>query len=142
MERRLQSERQQFKRYRRGNGGDELVRGGDDYEALGGGGHHLLARVRTAATLDQPASRRDLVGSVDRKIEAAEAREGADVQPVLARYLLGGRGGGHVDNVLQRPCGEDWQQPSNRRAGAEADPHPLGDKLRRCFGRRALLALD
>src|SRR4051812_24245131 len=76
---------QQFERDRRSEGGDQLVRGCDDHEALGGGGDHLLARVRAAATLYEPPRRRDLVGSVDRKIEAAEACEGAHIQPELAR---------------------------------------------------------
>jgi hypothetical protein len=37
--------------------------------------------VRTAASLHQPARRLDLVGSVDRKIEAAELGKGRTSNP-------------------------------------------------------------
>ena len=61
----------------------------------------------------------------------------ADAQPVLTRYLLSGRRGGHVDDVLHRPCGEDRQQPSIVEPVPRPTRIPLGDKLRRCFSAAA-----
>ena len=60
---------------------------------VGRRGDDLLARVRAAAALDEPAGRVDLVGAVDRDVEAVERVEGLDGQPELARLVLGrGRG--------------------------------------------------
>jgi hypothetical protein len=57
---------------------DELVRGGDDDEAVGGGGDDLLAGVRAAAALDDPAVGRDLIRSVDCDVEPGDAVERLD----------------------------------------------------------------
>jgi hypothetical protein len=62
--------------------------------------------------LDQPPRGRHLVGSVEGKIEAIEAGEGADVQPELARRLLDLRRGGHVNDPVHHTSSEDGQQPS------------------------------
>ena len=64
----------QLERDRRRDPLHGLRRVGDDDEALGGGGDDLLARVGAAAALDQPAVGRDLVGAVDREVEAVERR--------------------------------------------------------------------
>src|SRR5205823_707283 len=86
-QRRVDAEGQELKRYRRRERLDELVGRGDDDEALRGGGDDLLARVRGAAALDQPAVGRDLVGAVDGDVEPGQALEGDDVQAELARPL-------------------------------------------------------
>src|SRR5439155_609501 len=53
----------------------ELVRGHDDHEPVGGGGHDLLPGLGSVAPLDQPAVRRDLVRAVDGHVEPADLLE-------------------------------------------------------------------
>ncbi len=77
-------EAMQLERDRRADLGDRLRGVGDDDEALGRRGDDLLAGVGAAASLDQPAVRRDLVGAVDREVEAVEAVEVLDRDPELA----------------------------------------------------------
>ena len=70
---------------------DELVRPHDHDEAVGRSGDCLLARVRGTATFDEPALRVDLVGSVDRDVEAsrrAGTGERLDRQAQLACRAL------------------------------------------------------
>lgn len=57
-----------------------LVRRRDHDEAIGRRGHHLLARVRGAAALDQPAVRSDLIRAVDGQIQSVELVERVDVE--------------------------------------------------------------
>jgi hypothetical protein len=57
---------------------NELVRGDDDDEATRCRGDDPLAGVRGAASLDQPAGGIDLVGAVDREVEAGDVVEWHD----------------------------------------------------------------
>jgi len=63
--------------------GEELVRRRDDLGTLRGGGGQLLARVRAAASLDQPTQGRNsnLVSAADREIEALECLQGRTSSP-------------------------------------------------------------
>jgi hypothetical protein len=63
----------------------------DDDEPVRRGGDDLLARVRAAPALDQPARRVDLVGSVDGDVETVEPREVLDRQAELTRPRRGRR---------------------------------------------------
>jgi hypothetical protein len=101
--------------------------------------------VRIAAALDEPARRRDLVGSVDRTIETVEARDmGRTSNPSsrAARAVCGGVC--HVDGVLQCTSG---QKSFNCRAAAEADVHPHADEpapasAAACFSRSVDPVID
>ena len=66
----------------------ELVRGDDDDEAIGCRSDDLLACLRSAAALHEPAVSRNLVGSVNGDVEAVERVEGVERQAELARGVL------------------------------------------------------
>ena len=53
-----------------------LARVDDDADASRGGGDHLLAEQRTAAALDRAQGRIDLVGAIDREVDARDGVEG------------------------------------------------------------------
>ena len=123
---------------------DELVRPHDHHEAVGRSGDGLLARVRGTATFDEPALRVDLVGSVDRDVEAsrrASTGERLDVQAQLARRALRRRRRGDAPEV-ERAGGQRRQQVRDRRAGTETDDHPVLDELRGSLGGEPLLVLE
>ncbi len=79
-ERRGDAERQDLHRHRRREPVDRLVGGADDDEAVRGRRDHLLAHVRPAAALDDPAVGSDLVGAVDHDVEPLERLERLDRQ--------------------------------------------------------------
>ena len=88
---RRQPEGVQLERDRGADLRDRLRRVGDHDEPVGRRGDDLLARVRAAAALDQPAVRGDLVSAVDRDIEAVEPVELLDRDAERARLILGRR---------------------------------------------------
>src|SRR5205823_14806500 len=133
--RRLEPEGEQLERHGRGERLDELVRRGDDDEAVGRGGDDLLARVRRAAALDEPAVRRDLVGAVDRDVETVERVERLDRQTEPARRLLRPERRGDAADP-QVPRRESREEEPDRRAGAETDGHSVLDELGRGLRRR------
>ena len=99
---------------------DGLGRVGDDDEALGGRGDDLLARVRAAAALDEPAVGRDLVGAVDRDVEPVEALERLDRDPELAPAAASVRG----DVATQRISSSRAASAGSRKATVEPVPRP------------------
>jgi hypothetical protein len=139
-QRRGQPERQQLERDRRHDPVDDLVRRRDHDEPLGRRRDDLLARMRAAAALDQPALGVDLVGAVDRDVEPLELLERLDLDPQRARRDLGRDGGRHAADV-QLPRRERRQHRRDRRAGAEPDLVAVAHQLRRRLGRRALLGI-
>ena len=114
-------EREQLERDRRPDRVDDLVASGDHDEAVGRRGDDLLARVRAAAALDEPAVGLDLVGAVDRDVEPVELLERLDREPERARRDLG-RDRGRDAADVEPARGERRQQVGDRRAGAEPDP--------------------
>ena len=120
--------------------GDGLRAVGDDDETIGGGCDDLLARVCRAASLDEPAVGRDLVGAVDRQVEPVDGPEVLDVQPELSRGGLRSRRG--RDATKRQPAPRDrGQQEGDGRAGAEAERHPVLDQLGGRLGGELLLGL-
>src|SRR5207248_324520 len=99
----------ELQRDRRRELAHELLRRDDDDEAARGPRDDLLARMRGAASLDQPPRGIDLVGSVDRDVQLAHLVGVADIEPQLAGMLLACRRG-----AGDRP----------RRAGAAESPGP------------------
>ncbi len=143
-QRRAEAVLEQLERHRRRERFDELVGRGDHDEAVGRRRDGLLARVRAAAALHEPARRRDLVGAVDRDVEPigrVGAAERLDGQPERACRLLGRRRRGHAAQV-ESARGERGQEVRNRRAGAEPDRHPVLDHQRGGLGCELFLALD
>ena len=83
---RAQAEGEQLQRHRRAERADRLARVGDDDEAPRRRGDDLLALVGGPAALDQPAVGGDLVGAVDRDVEArAASRTPRPGSPASAR---------------------------------------------------------
>ena len=122
----------------------ELVRGDDHDEPVGRRGDGLFAGVRGATALDEPARGVDLVGSVDRDVEAvraARARERLDAKSEVARRALG-RGRRRDAPQVERAGCERRQEVRDGRAGAEADDHPVLDETRRGLGREPLLGVE
>ena len=109
-----------------GIGGADPVHGlgrvDDDDEPVGGRGDDLLAGVRSAAALDQPAVRRDLVGAVDREIEAVEAVERLDLEAERTRRGFG-LGGGRDAADPKLACGERREADGRRSCRCRA-PRP------------------
>jgi CHAD domain-containing protein len=144
LERRCEPELGELERNRRRNALDELARVDDHHEALGGGGYRFLARVRAATPFHEPAVRVDLVGAVDREVNAsrrARACERLQPEPELARRGLRrrrGRDAAHVETTRR----ERLQQVRDRGAGTEADHHPALDELRGSPGREPLLGVE
>ena len=105
----------------------------------------LLARVRRAAALDQPAVGVDLVGAVDGDVEPRRARRprrtarrGARAR-ARSRSVRGrGRDAGEVERAA-RPAPAAGGRPSSRCRGRR---HAVLDELRRRLGGQLLLSLD
>ena len=134
---------EQLERHRRRQALDELVRGDDHDEAVGRSGDRLLARVRGTASLHEPARGRDLVGAVDRDVEAGErfrAAERLDVEAELASRLLGGRRRRDAAQV-EPACGEGGQERADTRARAQPDGHAVSDELGSSLGGEPLFVL-
>ncbi len=138
MDRRGEPELEQLERYRAVDRRHRLRRVGDDDEAIGRCGDELLAGVRGAASLHEPAVGSDLIGAVDRDVEAVDLVERLDPQPELRCRLLGARGRCDASDVELAP-GERGQQVRHCRARAEPDGHPVFHELRRGLGREPLL---
>ncbi len=139
--RRFEPEREELERDGRRERLDGLARIRDHDEAVGGGGHDLLPRVGGASSLDDPAGRVDLIGTVDRDVELVELPERHDVQAELPSLLLGSHRRGDAEDV-EAATRERRQEVGDRRPGAEADRHPVFDQLSRRFGRGPPLVLD
>jgi hypothetical protein len=139
-ERRRQPEGQQLERDRRADAIDELVPRGDHDEAIRRGGDELLARVRAAAALDDPAVGRDLVCSVDRDVEPLERLTGLDAQAERRRRRRGRRRRRDARHV-EPPGGERGQQVRDGRARAEPHAHPVPHQVRRVPRGERLVAL-
>ena len=137
-QRRGDPERQQLERHRWHDRVDDLVARGDHDEAVGRRRDDLLARVRAAAALDEPEVGRDLIGAVDRDVEAGELLERLDHEPERACGDLGGNRRG--DAAQSQPAlRQRRQQVRDGRARAEADPAPVLDERSRRLGRDTLL---
>ncbi len=121
--------------------GHELRGVDDHHELVGCGGHDLLAGLRAACALHQPAAGRDLVGAVDRHVERVEAVELLDAQPELAPGRERVRRRRDADDV-EVPCGEGREQVLDGRAGAEPDAHAVVDERRGGLCGDSLLALE
>ena len=102
----------------------------------------LLAGVRAAAALDEPARRIDLVGAVDGDVQLGERFERLDADAQLGRAVLGGRRGRDASQVAQVLLGQRVEQVRDRRPGPEPDGHPVLDQLRRRDGSSLLLPFD
>ena len=104
----------------------------------------LLPQERPAATLDHAELAVDLVGAVDREIELRRLveRSERDIEPLG----LGARGlrGRHADHVqaARNPFAERGDEVSRGRAGAEPEPHPVGDEIERGAGGAVLQLVD
>jgi hypothetical protein len=140
-QRRRQAEREQLERHGRRERIDGLRAVGDDDEPRGCRGDELLPGVRTAAALDQPPVRRDLVGAVDRQVEAVERREVLDGQPQLVRLPLGRDARGDAAHAAHPADGQRRQEVGDGRAGAQAEAHPVLDELGRGLGGGALVGV-
>ena len=118
-----------------------LSRRGDHDEAVGRRRDDLLARVRAAAALDEPAVGVDLVGAVDRDVEPVELLERLDREPERARGDLGGdRRRDAAQSSARAP-----PAPAASEATVEPVPRPTRSpslrRARRRLGRRALLGV-
>ncbi len=140
-ERAPDAEAQQLERHRRVQRGDDLLGRDDHDEPARRRGDDLLAGLRRAAALDEPAGRVDLVGAVDREVELAERVEVFDGQPERPRRLFGRGRGGRAAQALQISLGQGRQQIRDCRTGSQPDTHPILDHRRRGLGGRALEAL-
>ena len=116
----------QLERDRGADLSDRLGRVGDHDEPLGRRGDDLLARVGAAAALDQPAVGGDLVGAVDRDVEAVEAVELLDLDPEL-------RAPARWSRPRSRRSGS---RPRGRRAPAAGGRPSSRSRARRPFRRR------
>ena len=122
VERGGQPEGQELERDRGMQPLDRLVRGDDDHEPVGRRGHDALAGVGASPSLDQPAGRVDLVGSVDGQVEAVDVGEGTHVEAM---------GDGQLRRGRRRGDAGDGQPAPGR------EPAPAGRPWCRCPGRRA-----
>ena len=104
-------------------------------------GDDLLPQVGAAAALDQPAVGRDLVGPVDRDVEALEAAELLDRDAQPPRLFLGRDRGRDAADAVEAARGERRQQVGDRRAGAEPDRHSVLHELGGGLGGEALLVV-
>ena len=138
VERRREAELEQLERHRSVQRGHRLRRVGDDHEPVGRDRDQLLARVRGASALHEPAVGRDLVRAVDRHVEAIDRVERLDSQAQLGRGLLGARRCRDAAQVELSP-GQRGQQVRHRRARAEPDGHPVFHELSRRLGGEPLL---
>src|SRR5690606_40871241 len=115
--------------------------------------HHLLARVRRPAPLDEVQRRVHLVGPVHREVERGGARveaveaevvEGGEGDAVPPREALGGERRRHADDaepLLAHAAPERRDGEGGRGAGAEPQPHPVLYEGRRGLAGGALGAL-
>ena len=127
LEGRLGAEGEHFERYWRHEPLDALLGRHDDDEAPGGRGHHLLARVGGAATLDQPAVGRHLIGAVDRDVQPFAALERLDEEAELACAGGGARRGRYAAQLQTALC-QRWQEVADRRARSQPDAHAVLDE--------------
>ena len=97
----------------------------------------LLAQQCAAAALDQgKAAALDLVGAVDRQIDAAVLGEAGQRDAEPARQVSSVLGGRDRDDrkALRHPLGETLGDKGRGRAGAEPDDHAVLDELDGAFG--------
>ncbi len=128
----------------RSEGVDELVRRHDHDEPICRCSDCLLARVRAATALDEPPVGRDLVGTVDRDVEASErcrSRKRLDGEAELARGRLRRRRGRDAPK-LEASRRQGREQERDGRPGAEPDGHAVLHELRRGLGGEPLLASE
>ena len=144
VQRRCEAELGELERNRRADSLDELARVDDHDEAVGSSGDGLLTRVRSAASLDEPARGVDLIRTVDSDVEprgSVDAGEGLDAQAELARGRLRRGRRRHAAHV-EAATRERRKQIRDRRSGAEPDDHPVLDELRGSLGCEPLLAFE
>jgi len=100
--------------------------------------------VSSASALHEPAVRRDLIGAVDRDVEARDrtrSRERLDPHTELAGRALGRGWRRHAAQV--EPAGGGARAGKGPgRAGTEPDEHSVLDELGRCLGGELLLPAD
>ena len=113
---------------------------GDDDHALARGGDDLLPQESPAAALDQAQVVVELVGAVDRQVEVGRLVEGRQGNALALRLVAGRLGGGNAHDLQAAPhaLADGGDEMRRRRAGAEAQPHAVGDELGSPFGRSAL----
>ncbi len=106
---------------------DSLRRVGNHHETICHRGHNLLARMRRTTALDEPPIRCDLVGTIDRQIEAINLGSVLDNEAKRTRRLLSLDRCCNTTNV-EFAVGDRGQQEGNSRAGAKPDAHAILDK--------------
>jgi len=118
---------------------------------LGGVGNHhhpgrrrgddLLLQQRPAAALDQVQARVEFVGPVDGQVEPAglvQRGQGNAQRFGLRPGLAGGRNARDPQTLGAHPLGQQIDEPTRGRAGAEAQGHAVLDEFQRPGGGGAL----
>jgi hypothetical protein len=116
---------------------DTFVCRRDHNESVGGRRHDLLPRMRCAAPLHEPTTRSDLIGTVNRDMQAIQAVEPFYAKPESSSSVGRLNGGCNADQV-EFAARKRRQEVANCRSRPETDTHTALDQPGRRLGRQPL----